>query len=64
MSKNRKKTTTEEMYEDISADYRELSRPDPETGVQKLTDAHIFRILARKYYRSPKTIENILYGRV
>lgn len=56
--------TTKEFYECIQQEYRRMSSPDKSLGVQKYTDRYIFAKLAKKYFRSPSTIEAIVYGRV
>lgn len=64
MSQNTRKTTTKAFYRAVRADYKALSREDDAYGVRKYTDAYIFKILAEKYFRSPKTIENIVFHRI
>lgn len=58
-----KKQTTQKLYEDVREDFNKLADVK-EFGVQKYTTAFIFEKLALKYYRSPKTIENIVFCRV
>lgn len=58
-----KKDRTQQMYEDIRTKYRELSDIKSH-GVQKYSHDYIVITLANKFYRSPKTIENIIFNRV
>ena len=58
-----KKDRTQQMYEDIRAKYRELCDVKSH-GVQKYSHDYIVITLANKFYRSPKTIENIIFNRV
>lgn len=58
------KDTTLQLHNDIRNDYERRSTPDAKYGVQKETDAYIFRVLAEKYYKSWKTIEKIIYNRI
>ena len=58
------KPVTIQLHNDIRLDYERMSAPDPKYGVQKETDAYIFRKLADKYYKSHKTIEKIIYNRI
>lgn len=64
MSKLRRKTTTQAFYRAVREDYKALSQEDDAYGVRKYTDAYIFTVLGQKYFRSAKTIENIVYHRV
>lgn len=59
-----KKETTTRLHDDIKNDYEEKSKVDKNFGVQKYTDAYIFRLLAVKYYKSWRTIEKIVYNRI
>lgn len=58
------KPVTIELHNDIRKDYEKMSAPHPEFGVQEKTDAFIFRSLAKKYYKSWKTVEKIIYNRI
>lgn len=58
-----KKDRTQLMYEDIRAEYKKLSDVKSH-GVQKYSHDYIVITLANKFYRSPKTIENIIFNRV
>jgi len=51
------------LHNDIRADFDRLSSVT-EFGVQKHTTAWILNYLAKKYYRSSKTIENIVFNRI
>ena len=64
MSGVRRKKTTKALYQAIRSDYAALSKEDDKYGVRKYSDAYIFEVLAEKYFRSPKTIENIVYHRI
>lgn len=56
------KPTTAKMYEAIKDDFYKMSEI-VEYGVKKYTTAYIMNKLAEKYYKSPKTIENIVFER-
>lgn len=56
------KKQTLRLYADVKRDFARLSEVK-EFGVQKHTNAWILAYLGEKYYRSPKTIENIVFGR-
>lgn len=56
--------TTQSLYDAIRRDYESMSRKDDKYGVRKYSDAYIFEVLAEKYFRSAKTIENIVFHRV
>ncbi|UGU15200.1 hypothetical protein LS482_16125 [Sinomicrobium kalidii] len=58
-----RKTSTRQFYNDIRREYHRLSLPEKD-GVRTYTDERIFQQLAKKYYRSPRTIENIVFHRV
>lgn len=57
------KPDTERMYEDVRKEYKTLSEIK-EYGVQKHTFHWIVQRIAEKFYKSPKTIENIIFNRV
>lgn len=63
MSVKTKKDRTQLMYEDIRKEYKKLSDIKSH-GVQKFSHDYIVITLANKFYRSPKTIENIVFNRV
>lgn len=56
------RTQTLRLHADIRADFEKLSNVR-EYGVQKHTTAWILNHLAEKYYKSAKTIENIVFNR-
>jgi len=56
------RTQTIRLHNDIRADFEKLSSI-VEYGVQKHTTAWILNNLANKYYKSAKTIENIVFNR-
>lgn len=64
MSGVRRKKTTKALYQAIRRDYAAMIREDDKYGVRKYSDAYIFEVLGEKYFRSAKTIENIVYHRV
>lgn len=64
MSQSRRKRTTQAFYQAIRKDYASMCREDDKYGVRKYSDAYIFEVLAEKYFRSAKTIENIVFHRV
>lgn len=58
-----KKTTTLKFYQDVREAYLKWSERR-EGGKKIYTDEYIFMKLAERFYRSPKTIENIVFHRV
>jgi hypothetical protein len=56
------KESTKELYSDIRKEYERLTKIT-EFGVQKFTEAWIYNKLSKMFYKSPKTIENIVYYR-
>ena len=56
------KDVTARLYDDIKKEYFKLSEIK-EFGVKKYTDSWIFGKLGLKYYKSPKTIENVVFSR-
>lgn len=57
------KPSTERFYHDVRSEYKRLSEVKRK-GVQFYHRDYIMAYLAEKFYRSPKTIENILFHRV
>ena len=57
------KDSTERLYADIKRDFDKLSNIK-EFGVQKYTTDWMLAKLGQQYYKSPKTIENIVFNRV
>jgi hypothetical protein len=53
---------TDKLYNDIKRDFEKYSNIK-EFGVQKYSLAWVFGKLGDKYYKSPKTIENIVFNR-
>lgn len=53
---------TKRMHSDIKKDFGNMCKVI-EHGVQKFSTEYILNNLANKYYKSPKTIENIVFGR-
>lgn len=53
---------TEKLYQDIKQDFTKLCNVK-EFGVQKYTNDWILAKLGDKYYKAPKTIENIVFSR-
>ncbi|QAA81396.1 hypothetical protein EI546_06485 [Aequorivita sp. H23M31] len=64
MPHNHRKKNTQALYRAVREDYAQLSKQDDKYGCRKFTDAYIFKILSARYFRSPKTIENIVFYRV
>lgn len=56
------KSETYRLHEDIKIAFDKLSSVK-EYGVQKNSTEWIMNHLANKFYKSPKTIENIVFGR-
>lgn len=56
------KETTIEIYTDIRKEFQKLSEVK-EFGVKKYTDSWIYAKLGKTFYKSPKTIENIVWQR-
>lgn len=58
-----KKERTNKMYNDIRQEYKKMS-DIKSFGVSKYSHDYIVVTLANRFYRSPKTIENIIFNRV
>lgn len=58
-----RKIVTEQFYAAIRTKYKSL-REVKKHGVRLYSDEYIFAELGRLFYRSPRTIENILFNRV
>ncbi len=56
------KAETERQYADIRSDFEKWTQKKYK-NVQKFTNSFIFVKLAEKYYKSPKTIESIVFFR-
>ena len=54
--------STIRLHTDIKKDFDKMSNIQ-EYGVQKFTTAYILNHIAKKYYKSAKTIENIVFNR-
>lgn len=54
---------TDRLYQDIKRDFSKFSAIK-EFGVQKYTNDWILAKLGNKYYKSPKTVENIVFNRL
>jgi len=50
------------LHKDIKAEFDKLSSVK-EYGVKKYTLDYVLHVLAQKFYKSPKTIENIVFNR-
>ena len=61
-TKRKPKDTTIDLYRAIREDFKEYS-DKKEFGVTKYSNAWIMHKLASKYYKSPITIENIVFHR-
>lgn len=57
-----KRHTTEKLYQAIQIEHEKLLSIQ-EHGVQKYSDIWILRELAHKFFKSPSTIEKIVYKR-
>lgn len=57
------KEQTQRQYQDIHKAYNKLVNIRV-FGVQKYSNEYIFRKIAHDFYKSPKTIENIIFDRV
>ena len=53
---------TQRLHQDIKREFDRMSS-DKALGVQKYTTDFILATLAQKFYKSPKTIENIVFNR-
>lgn len=58
------KDTTEAFYAKVREDYAKMISVKSKKGNQVFEQDYIFEQLAEKYFRSPKTIENIVFNRV
>lgn len=58
-----KRPQTIKLHQDIKAEFNKLSNLR-EFGVQKHSVEWILNKVAEKFYKSPKTIENIVFNRV
>ncbi len=56
------KASTIRLHQDIKKEFTRLSNIR-ERGVQKYSIDYILAEIAHKFYRSPKTIENIVFNR-
>lgn len=57
------KPDTVRFYSDIRAEYKRL-RGVLKNGVRLYSEEYIMAELSKKFYRSPRTIENILFNRI
>lgn len=58
-----KKETTIALHNEIKKEFDKLSQ-FKEKGVKKYSVEYVLAHLAQKYFKSPKTIENIVFNRV
>ncbi|MBF6607987.1 MAG: hypothetical protein ITG00_04530 [Flavobacterium sp.] len=56
------KQTTLRLHQDIRKEFEKLSNVR-EHGVRKFTNEYIFKVLAVKFYKASRTIENIVFSR-
>lgn len=56
------KPTTLRLHQDIKKEFDKLSQVT-EHGVRKYSIEYILNEIAHKYYKAPKTIENIVFNR-
>jgi len=61
--RNLKRGETHRLYTDIRNEYKRLSS-QRRHGQRVYTDEYIFAVLSQKFYRSPRTVENIVFFRV
>lgn len=59
----KKKPNTLRLYADIKAEFTRLNNIK-KNGVRLYSQEYIVSCIAEKFYRSPATVQNILYGRV
>lgn len=57
------KERTQDFYQSIKMDYLALMS-ETKGGVPVYSQEYMFSVLAKKYFRSPRTIENIVFSRV
>jgi len=57
------RATTVRLHNDIRKEFEQLSNIK-EFGVQKYSTVYILNKISEKFYKSPKTIENIVFNRV
>lgn len=60
---NKRKPNTERLYKDIKAEFSRLNNIK-KNGVKLYSHEYIVSCIAEKFYRSPATVQNILYNRV
>lgn len=58
-----KKETTERLYTDIRRAYMKWLNKSKD-GVRIYSDEYILAVVAKQFYKSPKTVENIVFNRV
>lgn len=56
------KETTIRLHQDIKKEFDKMSNVK-EFGVRKYSVEYILQSIAHKFYKSPKTIENIVFNR-
>lgn len=61
--RNLRRHDTHRLYNDIREEYKRLNDVKKD-GVKLYTQEYIMASLSRQFYRSPKTIENIVFYRV
>lgn len=57
------KPTTQQFYEAIKKEYFKMSAVK-DNGIRVYSEEYILSKVAAKFFRSPRTVENIVYGRV
>lgn len=62
-SPSAKKPNTNRMYEDIRKEFARLVNIKRE-GKRVYTNEYVIHLIAKKFYRSERTIENIVFHRV
>jgi hypothetical protein len=57
------KETTNKFYEDIKTHYLKLISVKKD-GIPVYSQEFVLHTVAKKFYRSPRTVENIVYNRL
>lgn len=60
---NVRQNNKKRLHQTIRNKYYELTNTQ-DHGVTMYRQAYIFQLLAKKFFRSPRTIENIIFGKV
>ncbi|SHG33191.1 hypothetical protein [Flavobacterium johnsoniae] len=57
------KQNTVRLHQDIKREFEKMSNIR-EFGVKKYSTEYVLKVVAKKYYRAVKTVENIVFNRV